>query len=195
MRMVFQRETTVSNKEIKAVLKALSAFVSRDISRLSLSRAWWVPEKRTFQATDGISAISITVVPNTAAEWLPEGNGGSIDCDASLKLLAAGMPIAIQSPAEYESPDVAEVTPGRTAQGTACWIDPMLLGKRVAAIAALVRDFGEPMIMRMQTGDNHLDKGFWIRQPVRLDVEGKDLTIVALVMPMRRGLDFHGRRE
>lgn len=171
--------TPINNKKIKAVLKALSAFVSRDISRLSLSRAWWVPEKRTFQATDGISAISITVAPNTAAEWLPEGNDGSIDCDASLKLLAAGMPIAIQSPAEYKFPDVAvaEATPGRTVQGTACWIDPMLLGKRVAAIAALVRDFGEPMTMRMQTSDNH--------QPVRLDVEGKDLTIVALVMPMR----------
>lgn len=173
--------TPINNKGIKAVLKALSAFVSRDISRPSLSRAWWVPEKRTFQATDGISAISITVAPNTVAEWLPEGNGGSIDCDASLKLLAAGMPIAIQSPAEYESPDVAnnvaKATPRRAAQGTACWIDPMLLGKRVAAIAALVKDFGEPMTMRMQTSDNH--------QPVRLDVEGEDLTIVALVMPRR----------
>lgn len=167
---------STSNKKIKAVLKALSAFVFRD-GVPSLSRAWWVPEKRTFQATDGISAISITVTPNTVAEWLPEGNGGSIDCDASLKLLAAGMPIAIQSLAEYESPDLTEVTPGRTAQGAACWIDPMLLGKRVAAIAALVRDFGEPMTMRMQTGGNH--------QPVRLDVEGGDLTIVALVMPMR----------
>ena len=171
------RTVSTSNKKIKAVLKALSAFVSRDIARLNLHRAWWVPEKRTFRATDGASAISITVAPNTAAEWLPEGNGGSIDPDASLKLLAAGMPLAIQSPAEYESPDLAQVTPGRTAQGPACWIDPMLLGKRVAAIAALVKDFGEPMTMRMQTSDNH--------QPVRLDVDGEDLTIVALVMPMR----------
>ena len=168
--------TPINNKKIKAVLKALSAFVSRDISSPSLSRAWWVPEKRTFQATDGISAISITVAPSTAAKWLLEDNGGSIDCDASLKLLAAGMPIAIQSSVEYKSLDVAKATPGRTVQGTACWIDPMLLGKRVAAIAALVKDFGEPMTMRMQT-DN--------LQPVRLDVEGEDLTIVALVMPRR----------
>lgn len=174
-------ETKTSSKKIKAVLKALSAFVSRDITRPQLYRAWWVPEKRTFQATDGISAISITVAPNTAAaaEWLPKGNGGSIDCGASLKLLAAGMPIAIQSPSDYECPDLTNVTPGLSARATACWIDPMLLGKRVAAIAALVRDFDEHMIMRMQTSDNH--------QPVRLDADGRDLTIVALVMPKRGG--------
>lgn len=160
------------SKQLLAVVKAASVFVSSDKARPPLHKAFWDAGERTLSATSGVVGV-ILKLDDTFT--LPSASC-FINCKQTLLAVAAGMPI--EGTAEtFTFPNLRLVTPAR-GSGAVATADPQLLGTCLSALGHLAKALGvKGSAVTVQPGGEH--------DPIRIDADFSSVKVLALVMPMR----------
>lgn len=159
------------SKQLLAVVKAASAFVSSDKARPQLHKAFWDAGERTLSATSGVAAV-ILKLDDTFA--MPAASC-FINCKQTLLAVAAGIPI--KGTAEtFTFPNIRLVTPAR-GSGAITTVDPLLLGACLSALGHLAKALGvKDRAVTVQRGES---------DPIRIDADFSSVKVLALVMPRR----------
>lgn len=159
------------SKQLLAVVKAASVFVSSDKARPQLHKAFWDAGKRTLSATSGVVGVILKLNDTFT---LPSASC-FINCKQTLLAVAAGMPI--EGTAEtFTFPNIRLVTPAR-GSGAIATANPQLLGTCLSALGHLAKALGvkDPAVT-VQPGE---------RDPIRIDADFSTVKVLALVMPVR----------
>lgn len=158
------------SKQLLAVVKAASVFVSSDKTRPHLSMAFWDADKRTLSATSGLVGV-ILKLDDTFA--MPPASC-FINCKQTLLTVAAGMPIA--GTVETSTfPNLRQCTPAR-GSGSTTTADPLLLGTCLSALGHLAKALkvNDPAVT-VQPGGEY--------DAMRIDADFSSVKVLALVMP------------
>lgn len=157
------------SKQLLAVVKAASVFVSSDKARPQLHKAFWNAGVRTLSATSGFVGV-ILKLDDTFA--MP-GASCFIDCKQTLLAMAAGIPIA--GTVETSTfPNLRRVTPAR-GSGAITTADPRLLGTCLSALGHLAKALEVEAAVTVQPGGEH--------DAMRIDADFYSVKVLALVMP------------
>lgn len=166
-----RNEGVYARKQLLAVVKAASVFVSSDKAH-PLHKAFWDAGKRTLSATSGVVGVILKLNDTFT---LPSASC-FINCEQTLLAVAAGMPI--EGTAEtFTFPNIRLVTPAR-GSGAIATANPQLLGTCLSALGHLAKALGvkDPAVTVQPGGE---------RDPIRIDVDFSSVKVLALVMPMR----------
>lgn len=160
------------SKQLLAVVKAASVFVSSDKAHPQLHKAFWDAGVRTLSATSGRVGV-ILKLDDTFA--MPPASC-FIDCKQTLLAMAAGMPIK-GTVETFTFPSLRQVTPAR-GSGSTTTADPLLLGTCLSALGHLAKALkvNDPAVT-VQPGGEH--------EPIRIDADFYSVKVLALVMPVR----------
>jgi hypothetical protein len=166
------------SKQLLAVVKAASVFVSNDKTRPHLSMAFWDAGVRTLSATSGVVGVILKLDDTFAMPPAP----CFINCKQTLLTVAAGMPIAgtvetFTFPNLVTAGSLRRITPAR-GSGSTTTADPLLLGTCLSALGHLAKALkvNDPAVT-VQPGGEH--------DPIRIDADFYSVKVLALVMPVR----------
>ena len=163
------------SKQLLAVVKAASVFVSSDKNRPHLSMAFWDAGGRTLSATSGVVGVILKLDDTFAMPPAP----CFINCKQTLLTVAAGMPIAgtvETSTFPNLNQRLHQLTPAR-GSGSTTTVSPLLLGTCLSALGHLAKALkvNDPAVT-VQPGGEH--------DAMRIDADFSSVKVLALVMPM-----------